>query len=67
MKKFIRNKARLITKGYNQVEGISCEETYAPLTHLEATRLLLAFACCLDFKLHQMDINYAFLNGFINE
>jgi hypothetical protein len=52
----IRNKARLVAKGYNQEEGIEYEETYAPVARLEAIRLLLAFACCLDFKLYQMDV-----------
>ncbi|GJZ45511.1 retrovirus-related pol polyprotein from transposon TNT 1-94 [Tanacetum coccineum] len=34
---------------------------------LESIRILLAYACALDFKLFQMDIKSAFLNGFINE
>jgi len=63
----IRNKARLVAKGYNQEEGIDYEETYAPVGRLEAIRLLLAFASIMDFKLYQMDVNNAFLNGFIQE
>ena len=30
----IRNKARLVTKGYNQEDGIDYEETYAPVARL---------------------------------
>ena len=39
----------------------------APVARLEAIRLLLAFACAKDFKLFQMDVKSAFLNGYINE
>ncbi|GKF07325.1 retrovirus-related pol polyprotein from transposon TNT 1-94 [Tanacetum coccineum] len=62
-----RNKARLVAKGYNQQEGIDYDKTYAPVARLESIRILLAYACALDFKLYQMDVKSAFLNGFINE
>ena len=54
-------------KGYNQEEGIDYEETYTPVAHLEAIRLLLAFACFLDFKLCQMDVKFKFLNDLLDE
>ncbi|KAL2318887.1 hypothetical protein Fmac_032763 [Flemingia macrophylla] len=63
----VKNKARLVAKGYNQQEGIDFGETYAPIARLEAVRLLLAFACINDFKLFQMDVKSAFLNGYIIE
>nr|GEV41014.1 retrovirus-related Pol polyprotein from transposon TNT 1-94 [Tanacetum cinerariifolium] len=62
-----RNKARLVTQGYNQQEEIDYDETYAPVARLESIRILLAYACALDLKLFQMDVKSAFLNGFINE
>ncbi|GJX18469.1 retrovirus-related pol polyprotein from transposon TNT 1-94 [Tanacetum coccineum] len=62
-----RNKARLVSQGYNQQEGIDYDETYAPVARLESIRILLAYACALDFKLFQVDVKSAFLNGFINE
>ena len=62
-----RNKARLVPKGYNQEERIDYGETFAPVARLEAVRLLLAFACMSGFKLFQMDVKSAFLNGYINE
>jgi hypothetical protein len=49
-----KNKARLVTKGYTQVEGLDFGETYAPVARLEAIRILLAFATHHNFKLHQM-------------
>ncbi|GKD59918.1 retrovirus-related pol polyprotein from transposon TNT 1-94 [Tanacetum coccineum] len=62
-----RNKARLVTQGYNQQEGIDYDETYAPVARLKSIRILLAYACAIDFKLFQMDMKSAFLNGLINE
>ncbi|GJT99564.1 retrovirus-related pol polyprotein from transposon TNT 1-94 [Tanacetum coccineum] len=62
-----RNKARLVAQGYNQQEVIDYDETYAPVAILEFIRILLAYACALDFKLFQMDVKSAFPNGFINE
>ncbi|GJV82529.1 retrovirus-related pol polyprotein from transposon TNT 1-94 [Tanacetum coccineum] len=62
-----KNKARLVAQGYNQQEGIDYDETYAHVARLESMRILLAYACALDFKLFQMDLKSAFLNGFVNE
>jgi len=63
----VRNKARLVAKGYNQIEGIDFEETFSPVARLEAIRVLLAFACYKGFKLFQINIKSAFLNGEIKE
>uniref|UniRef100_A0A151UDE9 Copia protein n=1 Tax=Cajanus cajan TaxID=3821 RepID=A0A151UDE9_CAJCA len=63
----IRNKARLVAKGYNQEEGIDYDETFTPVARIEAIRLLLAYASIMNFKLYQMDVKSAFLNGFIQE
>jgi len=63
----IRNKARLVAQGYNQQEGIDYDETYAPVARLEAIRLLIAFASYKNFKLFQMDVKTAFLNGKLQE
>jgi len=56
-----------VDKGYNQEEGIDYEETFAPVARLEAIRMLLAFASIMGFKLYQMNVKSAFLNGFIQE
>jgi hypothetical protein len=63
----VRNKARLVAQGYNQVEGLDFGEIYAPVVRLEAIRILLAYACAHNIKLYQMDVKSAFLNGYINE
>nr|GEV82052.1 retrovirus-related Pol polyprotein from transposon TNT 1-94 [Tanacetum cinerariifolium] len=62
-----RNKVRLVAQCYNQQEGFDYDETYVPVATLESIRILLAYACALVFKLFQMDVKSAFLNGFINE
>jgi cobalamin biosynthesis protein CobT len=62
-----RNKARLVAKGYSQVKGLDFDETYAPVARLESIRILLAYATYHGFKLYQMDVKSAFLNGPIKE
>jgi hypothetical protein len=62
-----RNKARLVAKGYSQVEGLDFDEIFSPVARLESIRILLAYATHHDFKLYQMDIKSAFLNGPIKE
>jgi hypothetical protein len=52
----VRNKAHLVTQGYCQVEGLNFGETFAHVAHLEAFRILLAFATSKGFKLYQMNM-----------
>ena len=49
----VRNKARLVAKSYTQVEDLDFGKTYAPVTRLEAIRILLAYACAHNIKLYQ--------------
>ncbi|GJZ50083.1 ribonuclease H-like domain-containing protein, partial [Tanacetum coccineum] len=64
----IKNKARLVTQGYTQEEGIDYNEVFAPVSRIEAIRLFLANASFKDFMVYQMDVKSAFLYGkiFIN-
>jgi hypothetical protein len=62
----LRNKSRLVAQGYSQKEGIDYE-TFAPVARLEAIRILLTFSVAKGFKLYQMDVRSAFLNGFLKE
>ncbi|GJS57343.1 retrovirus-related pol polyprotein from transposon TNT 1-94 [Tanacetum coccineum] len=63
----IRNKARLVDKGYNQQEGIDFEESFAPVARLEAVRLFVAYAAHKSFLVYQMDVKTTFLNGPLKE
>jgi hypothetical protein len=56
-----------VAKGYSQVEGLDFDETYAPVARLESIHILLAYATYSEFKLYQMDVKSAFLNGPIKE
>src|ERR1044072_1238651 len=62
-----RNKARLVAQGYTQIEGVDFDEIFSPVARLESIRLLLGVACLLKFRLYQMDVTSAFLNGYLNE
>jgi hypothetical protein len=56
-----------VAQGFSQVEGIDFGETFAPVARLESIRILLAYASHHNFKLQQMDVKSAFLNGPLNE
>ena len=49
------------------MEGIDLDETFAPVARLESIRILLAIASHMNFKLYQMDVKSAFLNGMLQE
>ena len=63
----ICNKTRLVAQGYSQVKGVDFDETFATIARMGSIRVLLALACHLKFKLYQMDVKIAFLNGFLKE
>ena len=63
----IRNKARLVAQGFSQVEGVDFGDTFAPVARLESIHVLFAYGSHHNFKLQQMDVKIAFLNGPINE
>ena len=56
-----------MAQGYTQVEGVDFDESFAPVTRLESIRILMSIACTMNFKLYQMDVKCAFLNGYLNE
>jgi len=60
-------KARLDAKGYSQKEGIYYEDTFASVVKLNKIRLLIALATKHDWKIHELDVKYAFLNGELKE
>nr|GFC10961.1 retrovirus-related Pol polyprotein from transposon TNT 1-94 [Tanacetum cinerariifolium] len=63
----IKNKARLMARGYRQEEGIDFEESFAPLARLEAIRIFLAFAAHMNMVVYKIDVKTAFVNGNLRE
>nr|GEW47279.1 retrovirus-related Pol polyprotein from transposon TNT 1-94 [Tanacetum cinerariifolium] len=63
----LKNKARLVARGYRQEEGIDFEELFAPVAKLEAIRIFLAYAEHKNMVIYQMDVKTAFLNGNLLE
>ena len=62
-----RYKARLVAKGFTQEYGIDYEETFTLVACLSSVRTLLAIAASRQWKLFQMDVKNAFLNGDLSE
>ena len=60
-----KDKARLVAKGFVQQEGINYEETFAPTAKWNTICLTLALAAQQGWKVHQMDVKSAFLNGYL--
>nr|GEY77431.1 retrovirus-related Pol polyprotein from transposon TNT 1-94 [Tanacetum cinerariifolium] len=63
----LKNKARLVARGYRQEEGIDFEESFASVARLEAIRIFLAYAAHKNMVVYQMDVKTAFLNGNLRE
>jgi hypothetical protein len=61
----VRNKAHLVAQGFSQVEGLDFWETFTTVARLEVIRIILAFTASKGFKLYQIDVKSAFLNGVI--
>ncbi|GJT60732.1 retrovirus-related pol polyprotein from transposon TNT 1-94 [Tanacetum coccineum] len=59
----VRNKTRLVEKGYRQEEGIDFEESFAHVARLEVVRMFIAYAAHKNITIFQMDVKMAFLNG----
>ena len=60
-------KARLVEKGFKKIHGIDYDETFSPVAMVKSIRILLAIAAYYDYKIWQMDVNTAFLNGSLEE
>nr|GFC00992.1 ribonuclease H-like domain-containing protein [Tanacetum cinerariifolium] len=63
----IRNKSRLVVRGYRQEEGLDFEESFAPVARMEAIRIFLAYAAHKSFTVFQMDVKTTFLHGSLKE
>ena len=64
MEKF---KAIFVAQGFSQKEGIDYDETFSLEARYTSIRTIIAIASAMGWKLHQMDVKTAFLNGIIKE
>lgn len=60
-------KARLVVEGYAKIFGVEYSDTFAPVARLDTIRLLLAIAAQIGWKVYQLYVKSAFLNGFLQE
>ena len=60
-------KARLVTKAFQQVQGVDYNEILSTVVMLKSVRIMLAIAAFYDYEIWQMDVRTAFLNGFLEE
>ncbi|GJV26007.1 retrovirus-related pol polyprotein from transposon TNT 1-94 [Tanacetum coccineum] len=73
LNQFYRNKVwtlvplPLVAQGYSQEEGIDYDETFAPVTRMKAISIFLAFDTYMNFKVYQIDVKSAFINGKLKE
>nr|GFA11146.1 retrovirus-related Pol polyprotein from transposon TNT 1-94 [Tanacetum cinerariifolium] len=63
----LKNKTRLVAKGYRQEKGIDFEESFVPVARIEAIRIFIANATSRNMTVYQMDVKMAFLNGELKE
>nr|GEW46281.1 Gag-Pol polyprotein [Tanacetum cinerariifolium] len=63
----LKNKARLVVKGYRQEEGIGFEESFAPVACIEAIRIFITNVASKNMTIYQMDVKTVFLNGELKE
>nr|GEU75858.1 copia protein [Tanacetum cinerariifolium] len=63
----LKNKARLVKRGYHQEEGIDFEEYFTQVALLEAIRIFIAFAAHMNMVVYQIDVKIVFLNGILRE
>ncbi|GKF00511.1 retrotransposon protein, putative, ty1-copia subclass [Tanacetum coccineum] len=60
-------KAHLVAKGFTQTYGVDYEEIFSPIADINAIRILIAIAAYYEYKIWQMDVKTAFLNGRLNK
>nr|GFA72670.1 hypothetical protein [Tanacetum cinerariifolium] len=63
----IRNKTRLVVRGYRQEEGIDFKESFVPIARMKVIRILLAYTAHKGFTVYQMDVKIAFLHSLLKE
>ncbi|RDX94698.1 hypothetical protein CR513_22890, partial [Mucuna pruriens] len=59
----VKNKVKLVTKGFLQKVRIDYEEVYVPVAKIKTIRLVVAIAINVGWSMQQMNVKSAFING----
>jgi hypothetical protein len=62
-----KEKARFVARGFSQIKGVDYDETFSPVAQYTSIRSIIALVASMGWKLHQLDVKIAFLNGEIKE
>ena len=60
-----KHKAKLVVKGYSQQYGVDFSKTFAPIARHDTIRLLIALVAQKNWTIYQLDVKFAFLNGYL--
>ena len=63
----VRQKARLVIKGYRQVYGLDYTETFAPVVRYTTVIFLLIYTISQGLEVDHLDVNTVFLNPYLKE
>jgi hypothetical protein len=59
--------ARLVAKGFRQVQGVDYDETFSPVAMLKAIQIILDIGAYFNYEIWQMDVKTTFLNENLDE
>jgi hypothetical protein len=62
-----RYNTRLVARGFTQQEGIDYSETFYPVIKQATLKLVFSIVVSCNWKIYQLDIHNAFLNGILTE
>ena len=59
----LKDKARLVVKGFNHKKDIDFEEIFSPVVNMSSIRVALGLVARLNLEVEQLDVKTAFLHG----
>ena len=62
-----KHKAHFVARGFSEIEGVNYDDTFAPVVRYTSIKTIISISAELGWRIHQMDVKTAFMNGFIEE